>query len=349
MARIFISYRRDDAAGHAGRLYDQLREDFGDEHVFMDVDAIGLGSDFRETIDQAIASCDVAIALIGRGWLSASDEEGRRRLDDPDDVLRLELERGLAHGLVVIPTLVQDADLPAERELPDSLAPLARRQGIELRDASWRDDVDRLTRQLEGVVVARAAETSDRRTPLRPRARKLLASALVVLLLGAAAALAVSLRAGGGENPSQPPSTAEARILAAIPLPVRTDCAGIDWGPEAALASVGCGAASVSASYHLFETPEVMTAWYEIRREEANIEPETGTCDEDSFTGETAYVVADETVGRYFCFVDEDEPNLVWTDERATVGVEANVWDDTGAEAIGDLLRQWRCCLELEP
>ena len=81
--RVFVSYRRDDAAAHAGRLYDALAARFGAGNVFMDVDAIGLGSDYRETIDGALESCDAAIALIGRGWLPAVDDEGRRRLDDP--------------------------------------------------------------------------------------------------------------------------------------------------------------------------------------------------------------------------------------------------------------------------
>lgn len=348
--RIFLSYRRGDAAGHAGRLYDALAARFGADSVFIDVDAIDLGADFRQTIDAAIASCDVAIALIGPGWLSAADADGRRRVDDPDDVLRLELERALAHDLVVIPALVQAAPLPSREELPAPLVPLAGRQGIELRDAAWRDDVARLVRRLEGFASTRAGEgtAAGRTGRRRPRLWQLLAGTAVIVAL--AAALALTLRADeGGGGTSAGATAAERRLLAAIPLPLRTDCGSIDWGPEAALASVSCQAARVNVSYHLFETQRVLDAWYAIEREETGIEPETGSCEDTAFRGEAAYAVGDGVVGRSFCFVDEGEPKLRWTDERATIGAEANVWDGTGPEAIRSLLRAWRCCLELEP
>ena len=88
MAGIFISYRRDDAAGHAGRIYDQLSEDFGDAQVFMDVDAIDPGVDFMSRIESAVASADVFLAIVGRNWVTATDARGRRRLDDPNDYVR---------------------------------------------------------------------------------------------------------------------------------------------------------------------------------------------------------------------------------------------------------------------
>ena len=113
--RVFLSYRREDASGHAGRLYDLLAARYGTERVFMDIDAIPLGSEFAETINRAVASCDVLIALIGRDWLEAKDADGHRRLDDPDDFVRREIESALGQGVVVVPATVQGAELPRAR------------------------------------------------------------------------------------------------------------------------------------------------------------------------------------------------------------------------------------------
>jgi TIR domain len=132
MPRVFLSYRREDASGHAGRLYDLLAARYGAAQVFMDIDAIPLGSEFRETINRAVASCDVLIALIGRDWLDARDADGRRRLDDRDDFVRREIEAALAAGLVVVPASVQGAEFPQAGALPESL-------GSNLRAAPGSD------------------------------------------------------------------------------------------------------------------------------------------------------------------------------------------------------------------
>ena len=248
--RVFISYRRDDASAYAGRLYDSIAARLGEENVFMDVDTIGPGSDFYEAIDEAIASCDVVIALIGRQWLSAADAKGQRRLDDPEDVLRVELERALAHGLVIIPARVHDADLPSAKDLPDSLAPLARRQAIELRDTAWRDDVARLVRSLDRIAAegAREAagaapgslagpETCPRALARTPEGSRL-GLAVVAVLAAVATVLAIALRDGsgsGGEAPESP-SAAESGLLAVIPAAIRPGCDTTEPEPE----SGGC-------------------------------------------------------------------------------------------------------------
>ena len=115
--RVFVSYRREDASGHAGRLYDALAEKFGDENVFMDVDTIQVGADFTQAITSAVASCDALIALIGRDWATVTDESGRRRIDDPGDFVRLELETALARDVAVIPACVRGASFPEESDL----------------------------------------------------------------------------------------------------------------------------------------------------------------------------------------------------------------------------------------
>lgn len=150
MASIFICYRRDDTSGHAGRLYDRLREQFGDD-VFMDIGGIGPGVDYVELIEETISSIEVLLVLIGRDWLDVRDSAGRRRLESPNDLIREEISQALARDVLVIPVLVQDATLPTADELPPDLAGLARRNAIELSDERWSYDADRLG---EAIVVA---------------------------------------------------------------------------------------------------------------------------------------------------------------------------------------------------
>lgn len=361
--RVFISYRRDDASAYAGRLYDTMAARLGEENVFMDVDTISPGSDFYEAIDEAIASCDVVIALVGRHWLSAMDAIGQRRLDDPEDVLRVELERALAHGLVIIPACVQDAEFPSAEDLPDSLAPLARRQAIELRDTAWRDDVARLVRSLDRIAAERALEADGAapapsrvpepaRASWRARRTVWLGLAVVAVLAALATTLAIALRDGsgsGGEAPESP-SAAESGLLAMIPAAIRPACDTTEPEPESAVASVSCsGAAGLTADYSVFDDASVMSATYELYREDARVKPETGECSEDGSSGETTYEVDGEEVGRQFCALDGEQPHLVWTDTRARVVADAWVSSGTGQEAYESLRRQWDCCLQLTP
>jgi ankyrin repeat protein len=144
MSGIFISYRREDTAGYAGRLYDQLCAHFGEERVFMDVSAIEPGEDFAKAIDAKVHTCDGAVVLIGKNWLS-------KRLDDPGDFVALEITSALERGIPVIPVLVDDTRMPSAAELPPSLAPLCRRQAIELTNSMFREDVNRLIQALDRV------------------------------------------------------------------------------------------------------------------------------------------------------------------------------------------------------
>jgi hypothetical protein len=130
-SRIFISYRREDSQELAHRVCDSLRKHFGHEAVFMDVDTIPPGLDFRQSISDALASCEVVLAVIGPRWLHP-DQEGRRRLDDPNDYVRLEIERALNRGIPVVPLLVGPTSMPKENDLPASLAPFAYRHGLSV-------------------------------------------------------------------------------------------------------------------------------------------------------------------------------------------------------------------------
>jgi TIR domain len=151
--RIFISYRREETAYPAGWLYDRLADHYGGGQVFKDVDSIQLGDDFVEVITRAVGSCDVLLALIGDQWLTITDEHGRRRLDDPDDFVRLEIEAALSRNVRVIPILVDGARMPRTGELPGSLAALVRRQALELSPARFDFDTGRLLRVLDGSLA----------------------------------------------------------------------------------------------------------------------------------------------------------------------------------------------------
>ena len=150
--RVFISYRREETAYPAGWLYDRLANRYSGQ-VFKDVDSIQLGDDFVEVITRAVGSCDVLLALIGDQWLTITDEAGRRRLDDPDDFVRLEIEAALTRDVRVIPILVEGATLPRADELPPSLAGLVRRQALELSPARFDFDTSRLVKVLDKTLA----------------------------------------------------------------------------------------------------------------------------------------------------------------------------------------------------
>jgi len=152
---IFLSYRRDDAEGEAGRLFDVLVSHFGEDSVFMDVAAIDAGRDFRKVIDDSVSTCGVLLAIIGKNWLDAKDDTGQRRLDSPNDFVRLETASALKRGIPVIPVLVHDAKMPKPEQLPDDLKELAFRNGVELRHANWCSDVQTLISALQRHVKSR--------------------------------------------------------------------------------------------------------------------------------------------------------------------------------------------------
>jgi hypothetical protein len=156
---IFISYRRDDTEGEAGRLFDDLVRTFGDDSVFMDVAGINPGIDFRKAIDDNVATCGVLLAMIGPGWATITSSSGERRLEDANDFVRLEIASALARNIAVIPVLVHDAKMPRPDQLPDNLKDLAFRNSVEITHARWNSDVQLLTKAL-GQYVASSSYTS---------------------------------------------------------------------------------------------------------------------------------------------------------------------------------------------
>jgi hypothetical protein len=148
MPKILVSYRRDDSAAYAGRIADRLRDHFGRDNVFVDIDTIRPGEDFVEKIDQSIAESDALVVVVGRSWISATDAQGRRRLDREDDFVRMEVAKALQRRMRVIPALVAGAAMPEAPHLPADLAALSRRQAIEISDTRFHEDTDRLIEAL---------------------------------------------------------------------------------------------------------------------------------------------------------------------------------------------------------
>src|SRR5689334_13323838 len=149
---LFVSYRREDSAGSTGRLAEALRMHFGSDRVFMDVDTIGLGEDFQAAIEKRLETCDVLIAVVGRNWLTAADGRGLRRLDNPEDWVRIEIEAALNRDVPVVPVLVDRAETLDAGALPEGLRALARRNAIELRHEAWGRDVDKLVAGLKEIA-----------------------------------------------------------------------------------------------------------------------------------------------------------------------------------------------------
>ena len=182
MAGTFISYRREDAAGYAGRLRESLERRLGASRVFRDVDTLRPGQDFVQAIESRLSDCAVMLAVIGREWASARDLAGSRRLDEPFDFVRLEISAALARSSVlVVPVLVEGAAMPAASELPENLKALTRRHAVSVRDETWDADVDRLVNVIESAISMRDPSRAD--APISA-ARLWVAAALAVVIVG---------------------------------------------------------------------------------------------------------------------------------------------------------------------
>jgi hypothetical protein len=215
---VFISYRREDSGGYAGRISDRLTSCLGRDNVFFDVDAIPPGRDFVDVLSERVGKCDALIAVIGKHWTSSVDDENRRRLDDPNDFVRVEIAAALERKVTVIPVLVDGATMPQAVDLPDALKSLTRRQAIQISLISFEADAKRLTDALAKIeeeqsgnepaaasrpsglaslVSGKAAAMSS--APPGPQVR----AGLLYLLLPAVAIVAAGawIVVGGGKGP----------------------------------------------------------------------------------------------------------------------------------------------------
>jgi hypothetical protein len=238
MPTVFVSYRRGDSEGQARALSLELVKMLGKDSVFMDVDSIGLGRDFRQVLQERLRSCDAVLALIGPGWLDAKDGSGARRLDNPTDLVRQEIAAALKRNIPVIPVLLQGAQVPPPERLPDDLKDLAYRNGFELGHSTWESDVREMVKRLGLGAPDTSALPSPAPTPAASSgparsagfSRRYLVAAAITLLV-AAAGLFMYLNPGIREagdpagqttlpsQPSRETGFASAGVAKTTPLP----------------------------------------------------------------------------------------------------------------------------------
>lgn len=205
----FISYRRDDSAGHVGRLYDALAAHFGRHRLFFDIDHIAPGQDFVQVLDDSLNRSSVLLVVIGKRW-TGTGRVGGRRIDQPDDFVRLEVASGLRRpDLRVIPVLIQGVKMPAPAALPDDLKDLSRRNATELSDTRWKEDVARLIASLEADRTAATSPVDTLRSlagrlrlpaPLPAWAKPVGIVAAVLLAAGLAMSMLSNGRAEGTDS-----------------------------------------------------------------------------------------------------------------------------------------------------
>jgi TIR domain len=146
--QIFVNYRRDDSAPHALNVAQYLEREFGGANVFLDIDRLRADEKFSRVLEERLAASAVMIAIIGPQWLTATDDDGQRRLDDPEDWVRMEISRALARGIPVIPVLVAGAPLPKKGQLPEALRPLIEHHVATLTTNGFRNEMAGLARDI---------------------------------------------------------------------------------------------------------------------------------------------------------------------------------------------------------
>jgi hypothetical protein len=320
--RVFISYRRGDTSGHAGRLYDALTAEFGEQHVFLDVDKIEPGLDFVEEVKRAVGGCDVLLALMGADWTTMTNPEGGRRLNDPHDFVRLEIEGALERGVRVIPVLVEGARMPAASELPDSMTPLATREALEITDDRWKYDVGRLMgvlHQMQGTSPAAESDVRPEKARSRRRRDVILGASVAVVAILVLLAIVV------GTQEDEFPSEDERALLAHVPAFIRDSC---ERAPDQVglLAGLRCSPnPRITVSYGQFDQTSVEQV-FEAELQEKGPLPNR-TCDpvhNREFTGTETYTEQGVARGRFLCYLDGDGvPWMKWTATDLNIGVEA--------------------------
>lgn len=224
MPRIFISYRRDDSRTITGRIYDRLSSQFGKENVFRDLDGIALGSDFRRVIEREVSSCDFLLAIIGSHWVTITDGQGRKRIDDPGDFVRIEVEAALRlPNVTVIPVYVDGVRGITAADLPPTLAELPYRNAAVVRDdPDFHGDVDKLIGAIKSLV------TADESLPVPPPSRARLDSKLwigllaLIIVIAAIASVANNLRQSAGPTATPTAQAAVAPSSTSTDTPVPT-------------------------------------------------------------------------------------------------------------------------------
>lgn len=218
MPKIFISYRRADSEIITGRIYDRLIQAFNSEDVFKDVDNIPPGKDFRGVLREATAQCDIMLVIIGLDWLTVTDDNGNRRLDDPEDFVRLEVETGLLRDSVtVIPVLVKGAKPPHASELPDSLKQLAYNNAFIIHnDPHFSGDVQRLISKIqpENMIEDEPDTGKENSGGLDPRIVTAIITGVVAIIVAIIGILPEFLNTPGGNQHTSLTATYETQLAA---------------------------------------------------------------------------------------------------------------------------------------
>ncbi|WNG19044.1 TIR domain-containing protein [Cystobacter fuscus] len=241
MERIFVSYRREDSPGHIGRLYDHLVTHFGEKLVFRDIETIEPGADFMHAIGEAVESSGVLLAVIGPQWLDARDKQGRRRLDNPRDFVRLEVAEALSRDVRVIPVLVGGATIPSEEELPPDLAPLARRNAIEISDSRFRTDMAHLIRAIQTALGVKPTPAAGAPRPgVQWRQWGAVGFIITFTVLVLSGILWVQGRAPKPTQPEGIGGAGDAGVAeGSAPSPVETEPEGLGGGGDAGMRGTG--------------------------------------------------------------------------------------------------------------
>jgi hypothetical protein len=182
MRKIFVSYRREPDQYVAGNLSRELRQRFGDSQVFRDKEGIEGGVSWRYHVLNEINGDSVLLVLIGREWSQARDSAGNRRLDKPDDPIRLEIEEAMRERAAIIPLLLENAQMPTPSELPSQLMPLAELNALKLRDGDWEADVAKIVKRLEKLGIKRVAAPDPQPVAIKRSAKAIWSLAMIALI-----------------------------------------------------------------------------------------------------------------------------------------------------------------------
>jgi hypothetical protein len=246
MSGVFISYRREDSSGYAGRLFDILSARFGRENIYMDLDTIKGGDNFETVIEEKTSQCDVLLAVIGEKWVTIAGANGSRRLDMADDFVRLEIAKALERGVRVIPVLVGGATMPHPDDLPNDLRPLSLHQAMDLRDAHFHADADLLMDELSKTVPSITSQ------PRKLRSRGLTLAVLSVVAVAVIVGGILVFRQMKPAAHPNPDAVAQKRSAPADePVPSAQAAIATDKSksPEAKSESPGTGHADVNGKW----------------------------------------------------------------------------------------------------
>jgi hypothetical protein len=236
MSEIYLSYRRMETAAYAGRLFDHLSRHFGPGSVFMDIGGISRGQEFARAIESALNECKVVLVLVGSSWVTCTDGNGQRRLDDPNDWVRVETVAALRRNVLVVPVLVGGARLPDPASLPEDLRPLCQRHACELTDMRWLFDVGELIKDLQRVVRPRKRlKVPDAKREPMPWMTWLIIASVLSISIGYCAMQKATPVHNGTSSDTVKPSPVTRSSVAPVVNPVPGEKQSVTLSPEVAV------------------------------------------------------------------------------------------------------------------